>query len=66
MIIKLNFLVFHYQIFRQINIRKVFNYKATDRDCLREASEQVDLCEIICHDRDFDHVSQADYWQNIP
>ena len=41
------------------DIRKVFNYKAASWDDLRQALEQVDLCEIIRHDSDIDHA-----WKN--
>ena len=39
--------------------QKVFNYKAANWDDPRQASEQVDLCEIIRHDSDIDHA-----WEN--
>ena len=41
------------------DIRKVFNYKAASWDDLRQALQQVDLCEIIRHDSDIDHA-----WKN--
>ena len=38
------------------DIRKVFNYKAVYWDDLRQALEQVDLCEIIRHNSEIDHA----------
>ena len=36
--------------------REVFNYKAADWAGLRQALDETDLCELIRHDSDIDHV----------